>query len=167
MTVKCPECGASLGDGETCDDLFNRMLALEWEAMACLRGQTPPEEFLMTPAGAEGLKTHFFAVGTNQLQHPDRLEVAMIHALRDDIAAVLAGTTTIARTRLRQRRELDGPRRVRRRETGRDPALGPWPDSWPITVADICTVSVHNYVTAVRRWAEATTEAIRSVPGTA
>lgn len=161
----CPDCGAALGDAETCNDLFNRMLALEWEVMAYLGGSVPPEKFLETPSGADGLNAHFYAVGTYQLQHPDRLEVAMIHGLRDEIGAMLAGTTTIAETRLRHRRQFDGPQRVRRRETGRDPALGPWPDRWPTTVADICVVAVEDYVGAVRRWAETSLYAIRAVRG--
>jgi hypothetical protein len=161
----CPECGAPLGDGETCLDLFNRMLALEWQAIALL-GDGPSADSVPPPPSDLGLRTHFFAVATYQLQHPDGLEAGAVLGLRESIGDMLAGRTTIAETRAKARRLFDGPRRVRRQiATERDPALGPSPEHWPMTVADCCDVAPEAYFDVVRRWTEsamATIAAVRS-----
>jgi hypothetical protein len=160
----CPECGAPLEDGETCTDLFNRMLALEWQAIGEAGQGIPAEEFLATKSGGEGMRAHFFSVGSYQLQHPDRLDPKAVLGLRNGIENVLSGTNTVEDIRRGAREIFDGPRRVRRRDTStRHPALGLWPDHWPLTVADCCAVPASDYSAAVRRWAEATLEAIRAV----
>lgn len=159
----CAECGAPLGEGEACLDLFDRMLALEWQAIARLGDgqsttQSPP------PPNDLGPRIHFFAVGTYQLQHPDTLDAAAVLGLYTSIGDMLAGRTTVAETRAKARRSFDGPRRVRRRgATERDPTLGPWPELWPMTVADCCDVEPEAYFDAVRGWTESAMATIVAV----
>lgn len=157
----CPECGAPLGSGESCTDLFNRMLAVEWEMIGRLGHGIAPEAFLATEAGAIRTRAHFLAVGSYQLQHPAGLTAAALTGLHRGIVDVLAGRRQVADVRLDARRAFNGPQRVRRSaEEGRDPALGPWPAAWPVTVADCCDVDPDDYAEAVRRLAEATVAAI-------
>ncbi len=163
--TRCPECGAALRPGETCTDLFNRMLALEWEVIGALGVGIPPEEFQSSGPGKEGLRAHFFAVGSYQLQHPDRLETRAVLGLWSSMADMIAGRATREDVLRKGREAFDGPARVRRREPGRDPALGDWPRDWPVTVADICDLSPAGYIAAVGRWAEATSAAISAVRG--
>ncbi|MGV8841230.1 MAG: DUF5946 family protein [Bauldia sp.] len=160
----CPECGARLRAGETCADLFNRMLAVEWEMIGRIGHGITPEAFLATEAGAAGTKAHFLAVGSYQLQHPERLSAAALTGLHEGLRDVLAGRRQVADVRLAARRAFNGAQRVRRR-TGesRDPRLGPWPSAWPVTVADCCDVDPDDYIDAVRRLAEATVAAIDAV----
>ncbi|MCW5714514.1 MAG: hypothetical protein KIT43_08400 [Bauldia sp.] len=165
--TSCAECGARLGPGETCTDLFNRMLAVEWAMIGRLGGGIAPEAFLATAAGSIGTRAHFFAVGSYQLQHPEGLTAAALTGLLLGIGDVLAGRRGVTDIRLDARRAFNGPQRVRRgRGEGRDPALGKWPSAWPLTVADCCDVDPDDYADAVRRLAEATVAAIDAVrPG--
>lgn len=148
MAGRCPECGAPLGDGESCEDLFNRMLALEWQAI---------NEGAVT---ASGLDAHFFAVSTYQLQHPDRLEVGVVIGLAESLKDVLQGRRRRVDVRASAASAFAGPARVRRRAPGRDQELGTWPSQWPRTVADCCDVPPNAYAAAVRDWAEATVRTI-------
>lgn len=159
----CPECGTRLGPGETCTDLFNRMLAVEWEMIGRLGRGIAPEAVLATEAGAIGTRAHFFAVGSYQLQHPAELTATALGGLHKGLGDVLAGERQVADVRLDARRAFNGPQRVRRPGEGRDPALGPWPSAWPVTVADCCEVDPDDYADAVRRLAEATVAAIDAV----
>lgn len=160
----CPECGARLRPGETCGDLFNRMLAVEWAMIGLLEESTDEKASRSSDAGAIGTRAHFFAVGSYQLQHPDGLTAEALVGLYAGLGDVLAGRRAVADIRLEARRAFDGPQRVRRRpEDGRDPALGPWPAEWPVTVADCCDVAPEAYADAVERLAEATVAAIDAV----
>ena len=161
--ASCPECGAPLATGETCIELFNRMLALEWTVIAEIGKGVPPDEFQSSGPGKEALRAHFFAVGSYQLQHPDRLEVRVVLGLWRSIEEVLAGRATREEILRRGRETFDGPTRVRRREAGRDTRLGAWPSAWEMTVADVCAVPPADYIATVRRWAETTAAAIRTV----
>jgi hypothetical protein len=162
--LSCPECGARLGPGETCTDLFNRMLAVEWEMIGRLGSGIAPEAFIATAAGAIGTRAHFFAVGSYQLQHPDGLTAYALTGLHHGVADVLAGRRQVAEVRLDARKAFNGPQRVRRLAgEGRDPTLGPWPSVWPLTVADCCDVEPDDYAEAVARFAEATAAAIDAV----
>ena len=161
--ASCPECGAPLAADETCTDLFNRMLELEWTVMAEIAKDIPPDEFQSSGPGKAALRAHFFAVGTYQLQHPDRLEVPAVLGLWRSMEEVLAGRATREEILRRGRETFDGPTRVRRREPGRDPRLGAWPSTWEMTVADVCAVPPSDYIATVRRWAETTAAAIRAV----
>jgi hypothetical protein len=161
--ARCPECGAPLPAGETCADLFNKMLALEWTVIGEIGSGIPPEEFQSSGPGREALRAHFFAVGTYQLQHPDRLEVSAVLGLWRSMEEMLAGRATREDVLRTARDSFDGPKRVRRRETARDTRLGAWPATWEMTVADVGAVPPSNYIATVRGWAETTAAAIRSV----
>ena len=164
--ANCPECGAPLPAGETCTDIFNKMLALEWTVIGEIGSGIPPEEFQSSGPGREALRAHFFAVGTYQLQHPDRLEVSAVLGLWRSMEEMLAGRATREDVLRNARDSFDGPKRVRRRDPGRDPSLGAWPETWETTAADVCAVPPSDYIATVRRWAETTAAAIRAVrPG--
>lgn len=164
--LRCPECGASLGAGEACIDVFNRMLALEWTVIGEIGRGIPPEEFQSSAPGREALRAHFFAVGSYQLQHPDRLEVPAVLGLWRSMEEMLAGRATREDVLRKARDSFDGPKRVRRREPGRDARLGAWPSTWEMMAADVCAVPPSDYIATVRRWAETTAAAIRAArPG--
>jgi len=160
----CPECLAPHSTGETCVDLFNRMLAVEWEMIRRLDSGVAHEVTRAGDARATGTRSHFFAVGSYQLQHPAGLTATALIGLHNGLGDVLAGERQVADVRLDARKAFNGPQPVRRdRGEGRDPALGPWPSAWPVTVADCCDVDPDDYADAVRRLAEATVAAINAV----
>ncbi|MCC6734923.1 MAG: hypothetical protein IT534_02205 [Bauldia sp.] len=164
MPNRCPECGAPPGAGESCADLFNRMLAVEWEMIGRIGRRIAPEAFLAREVAAVGMKAHFFAVGSYQLQHPAGLTAAALAGLHQGLGDVLAGRREVADVRLAARRAFNGPQRVRRSAAGgRDPMLGLWPSTWPLTVADCCDVDPDTYADAVARLAAATVAAIDAV----
>src|SRR5262245_45586913 len=99
MAGACPECGAPVPGGASCRDHFHALLLLESEIL-----------------GGPGNTTHFYAVGSYALQHPESMgyTAAALAGLR----ARLAGRVTMEQVRWRVRRAADGAARVLRRPGG-------------------------------------------------
>lgn len=143
MADHCPECGAPVADGRSCQDNFHALLLLEGEI-----------------AGVPGSLLHFYAVATYALQHPDSMNytAGALAGLRNTLADVLEGRLTPDGLRHRVRSAANGATRVTRRK-GEDRV--DWPrGNWPVTIAAVCTVddfgsydSHQEYADRVTRWA--------------
>jgi len=130
----CPDCGASIADGETCRALFERLLAHEYAF---------PEAF-----GA----VHHVTVAAYSLQHPRGYSRDAIRMWRVIIAESLDGVSTPANFLERARAHFSGGVRVR--EPGAEPPDG-WPRTWPVTAADVVdTPDAAAHIERVRQWAE-------------
>lgn len=136
MLETCAECGAPFLNGGSCQDKFHSLLLLE--------GRVP---------GAPGSIVHFYAVACYVLQHPDSMNntADALHGLKASLGDALAGRVTVDDLRRRARYAAEGATRIRRRDE--DPPATWRRGGWPLTVADVCTVSPEEYVEAVTRWA--------------
>src|SRR5262245_30457051 len=101
MAGACPEWGAP--GGASCRDHFHALLLLESEI-----------------PGGPGNTTHFYAVGSYALQHPESMgyTAAALAGLRARLAERVAGRVTMEQVRRRVRRAADGAARVLRRPGG-------------------------------------------------
>jgi hypothetical protein len=147
MAELCPECGAPVPDGGSCRDNFHALLLLEWEI-----------------PGGPGALSHFYAVASYGLQHPDGMNYTAdtLAGLRAAVADVLDGRATLAEIRRRTRRAMDGPMRATRRAGD---AAVPWRrGGWPMTVADVLTVGpdANSYAERVTSWARSVRETLDS-----
>src|SRR5262245_5473515 len=117
---KCPECGAGIVAGGSCQENFHDLLALESQL----------------PNGPD-LLAHFYAVSSYNLQHPAsmRLTADALEGLRATVADVLDGKIMLEQARRRASRGARASGRVTRR--GHDPIVAWGVASWPITVKDI------------------------------
>jgi hypothetical protein len=132
----CPECGAPIPAGGTCQENFYALLFLEAEM-----------------PGGPGAMAHFYAVASYGLQHPASMKytVEALEVLRAVVADVLAGTATIADVRQRVGATAKQAGRVTRRNEDRIPR---WPiEAWPIVITDVLPGGVAGYAARVERWA--------------
>jgi hypothetical protein len=144
MDGKCPECGALLGEGETCRDQFHALLLLEYEVAS------DPAEV----AGGRGEIAHFYAVSSYLLQHPDGMNVTAgtVAGVRRNLADHLAGRASLPELLRRVRQAADGAARVTRRPGDE---VVHWPVvAWPLTIADVLAGGVPGYADRVATWAE-------------
>lgn len=149
----CHECGASLPEGGSCQDLFHQLLAIEHAYLALL----PPD------AGEQGEVAHFYAVSTYILQHPEqmRFTAEALAGVRENLEAHLDGRFSLEAVRRHVRRHADGAARVTRRKG--DPVVH-WPvDAWQLTVQDVLAPGPAGYGDRVAEWAEATLASLRKV----
>lgn len=131
--TECPDCGAPLGDGESCRGLFDRLLAHEYAF---------PEAF-----GA----VHHLTVAAYSLQHPRGYSRDAIRMWQVIVAESLDGVSTPANFLERARAQFSGGVRVR--EPGAEPPDG-WPRRWPMTAADVVdTADAAAHSERVRQWA--------------
>lgn len=148
----CPDCGAPVAEGGSCRELFDQLLAYEYES---------PQSF-----GA----VHHLTVAAYFLQHPRGYSRGAIDMWRIIVDESLDGVSTPADFLRRARGQYAGAVRVR--EPGAEPPPG-WPTSWPMTVADVVArdgkmVDSERYTQRVRQWAasiRATLEACGFVEG--
>lgn len=113
-TTTCPECGALLADGMSCQDMLGAIIA--WEAQ-----------------DAELLNEHFLTVAAYNLQHPAQFTEAAIDGLRVVFAERLDHNLGIAEIRRRIGGAAAGTARVLKPEEERQPMLR----RWSRTVADV------------------------------
>ncbi len=112
------------------------------------------------PGGPGGLP-HFYAVGTYQLQHPTSLRAEAAIQLWATVEEALAGKVQIPDILARMRRRFGGATTVRPKDGETSDTLGTWPQSWQMTVADICATDPRYYIEMVERWASTTVATIR------
>ncbi|MFN3648707.1 MAG: DUF5946 family protein [Armatimonadota bacterium] len=143
MPDTCPECGAPVPEGGSCQESFHALLALE--------GQVP---------GAPGSLVHFYTVGCYALQHPDsmRYTAEALRGLRTSLADALDGRAGVDELRRRAREAANGSARVLRREG--DPPVAWRRGGWPMNVADVLAGGAGRYVESVLRWAAAIRETL-------
>ena len=148
----CPECGAAVPDGGSCQDHFHSLLLLEGEI-----------------DGVPGSILHFYAVAAYNLQHPDSMNFTgdALGGLREALADVLDGRMSIEGLRRRGHGDTDGARRVTRRPG--DAPVAWRRGGWPLTIADVCTAETfgecdtyEDYADRVVRWARSVRETLDS-----
>ena len=142
----CPDCGAPVGEGGSCRELFDHLLAYEYES---------PASF-----GA----AHHLTVAAYFLQHPRGYSRGAIDMWRVIVDESLDGVSTPTDFLHRARGQFAGGVRVR--EPGAEPPER-WPTSWPLTVADVVArdgeaMDAEAHVSRVRQWAESIRAALHT-----
>ena len=145
MSERCPECGAALPDTGDCWTRVHQLLEIEGRVLASL----DPED---------GMRAHFFAIATYQLQHPFRVTADALPVMRGALRDMLSDAPPpIARVR----REIG--RMASRSKVGRDAQPGDrthidpaWPRQWTMTAETVVTRPESAYPETVRAWALAT-----------
>lgn len=133
MSSTCPQCGAKLAPGETCQDRFNICLVKEFDLAAC---------------GA----VHHLTVPSYLLQHNAYSREGWLDA-REGLAQFIQHGLAPAEARRKNRARLDSGHRSWSLTKG--PKLpGIENIRWTITIADIRLDTAENYCADVRRWAE-------------
>lgn len=142
---KCPECGAQLREGVTCEDYFYQMLF--WE-----------NEF------PENGEVHHLAVLCYHLQHPSRYSPEGLRYALGLLADFVERGRDPQEVRRRSRDSVDSGSRSWK-ITGRPGAQGayPRPVRWKMTAADVVAGGAEQYRASVRAWARATLAAARAV----
>jgi hypothetical protein len=138
----CPDCGAAITHGLTCQDHFHQMLY--WEAEDPTRGEV-----------------HHLMVLCYHLQHPGRYSPeGLIHAqgLLEDF--VVRGISP-AEVRQRNRDQVASDQRTWK-ITARPDAHGAYdrPIAWTMTAADVVAGGADRYCDNVRLWTRSVYEAV-------
>ncbi|MEU7755133.1 DUF5946 family protein [Micromonospora sp. NPDC049101] len=151
-TDRCAECGGALPASGDCWTRLHELLEIETRVLPTLEPQV-------------GMRAHFFAVATYQLQHPSRLTRATLdrlHAAVDEMTGPAA--PPLARLRRDMGRFAAGSRKVTRSAppTDRSHIDRRWPVSWSVTAHDVTEGQESEYPDAVGRWAVATLADLRA-----
>jgi hypothetical protein len=139
----CAECGAEVPAGGRCRENFHQLLLLE--------GEVP---------GAAGSVTHFFAVASYNLQHPESVGLTAEAAigLLDAFEDILDDRLTLEQLRTQVRRAASSAGRVTRRVG--EPAPTWFRGPWPLTCCDVIAAGAGAYRERVREWAESIRETL-------
>lgn len=143
--ARCAECGAPLPQGGECRDLFESLLLLE--------GEIP---------GSAGSISHFYAVSTYLLQHPDSMSLTQeaLDRLRVAAADALDGRVSLDDLRRRARWVASVAERVTRRP---GQAAPDWRrGGWAMTITEVLTADENTYADVVRAWAQSARETLDS-----
>ncbi|MEU4476006.1 DUF5946 family protein [Micromonospora sp. NPDC023888] len=150
-TDRCAECGAAVPTSGDCWTRLHELLEIETRVLPSL----DPEA---------GMRAHFFAVATYQLQHPSRLTreaLDRLHASVDEMTG--PAPPPIARLRRDMGRFAAGSQKVTRSAPPSDRSHidARWPVSWSVTAQDVTERAESEYPDAVGRWAVATLADLR------
>ncbi len=138
---RCPECGADLQPGQSCDELFARVLG--WEH----RGA--PETYAC----------HHLLVMAWELQHPSRFTEPALEWVRTSLRRSLRDGVTAQRLLSESRDAFQQTRRTWKvTRHGVQPVLR----RWPRTIADVVAEGPGALPESIRRMADATLEALES-----
>lgn len=131
----CPECGARLEPGQTCDDLFGQVLAWEHEGA--------PETYAC----------HHLLAMCWEAQHPSRFSEEALAWVRTSLRRVLVEDVTAQRLLAESRDAFAQSHRTWRvTRHGVEPVL----HQWSHTIADVVAEGFDALPHSIRRWAEAT-----------
>ncbi|MBX3059717.1 MAG: hypothetical protein KF770_24975 [Anaerolineae bacterium] len=132
----CPECGAVLPTGQSCQDLFDQMLLWEWEH---------------PPLG----EVHHLMVLCYHLQHPHLYSPEGLAYARRLLAQFVAQGLSPTEARQQNRAQVSSANR-NWKITGTAVAFGAYdqPMNWTMTAVDIITGGPENYGERVRAWAQ-------------
>lgn len=141
----CPECGATVPTGASCQANFQALLALEWDI-----------------PGGPGEIPHFFAVATYGIQHPGSMNYTQetVNGLLSAVRDVLDGRASIADIRARVREHAASIGRVTRRDGDTVPFNQV--EAWPTVVTDVVAGGVEEYQKRVEQWARSVVETLNS-----
>lgn len=139
---RCFECGAHFPPGGACRDHLDAVLALETQ-LAHERADVWDRL---------GAVTHFYAVGSYMLQHPEGMggTLAALHGLRTQLARHLDGLDDMDAIAARVRSEANGAARVTRRNSDPIPTWGI--GDWPVSIIDVLAAGLDGYCDAVGIW---------------
>lgn len=144
-TTTCPECGAALQDGLTCQDHFHQMLA--WEA------EYPDKT----------LAVHHLLVLCYYLQHPHLYSPEGLQGAKKLLFAFVEEGVTPQEMRRRLRDVVDSSKRTWK-VTGTPDSYGAYahPIHWPMTARDVTAGGVESYMDNVWAWARSMCEALKA-----
>ncbi len=137
MTSVCPECGAQLADGTTCQSIFDSFLALEFSDPAY---------------GA----VHFLTVACFMIQH-NRYSDEALAWIQPKLRAHLEDGLAVEDLRRQAAAETRSPERGWK--VLRSTQARPLPEvAWQVTIADVAAhaADAQSYCDWVRRWGAAT-----------
>ena len=142
---KCPECGASLADGQNCTDHFHQMLF--WES------QYP-----------EIWEVHHLMVLCYHLQHPHLYSPDGLKFSAGLLADFVARGISPQEVRQRDRDKVDSGKRDFK-ITGRPGAEGRYENKpqWTLTAGDVVAGGIERYNDNVRAWAKSMYDALVAV----
>lgn len=144
MDAVCVECGSPLPLGGECWTRVHELLEIESHVLVDVNVEI-------------GLRAHYYAIASYQLQHPSRSNLPVLLGLFGDVAAMLDEPRPMSELRRDVRRRLRDGQVSRIAEPGdRAHIPGQWPTQWTITAADVIARPEDQYVALVRGWAEAT-----------
>ena len=131
----CPECGAVLTDGQTCEDYFHQMLY--WEAEHPTYGEV-----------------HHLTVLCYHLQHPSLYSPDGLNEARRLLVEFVEWGTSPVEVRQRNRDYVDSGRRTWK-IIATATSRGSYNQSvkWNMTAADVVMDGPENYCDNVRAWA--------------
>lgn len=142
MAYPCPECGAILSEGVTCQDLFDSFLVLEFS----------------DPGYGE---VHMLTVACYMIQH-GRYSDEGLAWIESKLRAYLEEGVGVAEIRRRAAQETGQSKRTWR--VARPPDAPPRRKiAWSMTIADVATQyrDARSYCELVRQWARATLREIK------
>jgi hypothetical protein len=113
-TGRCPECGAALDQGVTCQEQLAEVLG--WESL-----------------DRELFQLHFYTVACFNLQHPAQFTDDAIQQLRSTFVAAIDGTTPLETLRRQMGSKFETSSRVLKDPGDRHPVLR----EWDVTMADV------------------------------
>lgn len=131
----CPECGASLRDGRTCQEIFDSFLVLEFEDPAY---------------GA----VHFFTVACFYIQH-NRYSDEGLRWINATLRESLADSSNL--DNLYRRAQTSAQNTSRRWKVNRVPGAPKLPQiDWQMTIGDVASQyqDAASYCALIRQWAE-------------
>ncbi|MBV9259473.1 MAG: hypothetical protein JO215_15760 [Ktedonobacteraceae bacterium] len=137
MTERCPECGALLTEGNTCQSIFDEVLSLEY---------TNPEYG----------KVHFLTVTCFMIQHGRYSDEALAWAKSALRAYLDEGVTA---QQIRQRTAKETNRATRTWKITRQAGAPPLPKvAWSTTIADVAQSlqDAGKYCEQIEKWAHIT-----------
>ena len=141
----CPDCGAALADGHTCEDDFHQMLY--WEA-----------EF------PEYGVVHHLMVLCYYLQHPHLYSPEGVEDGRTLLVNFVEKGATPQDMRRDNRERLDSGNRKWNISGKKVSGSYSQQPQWTITAADVVANGSNNYVESVKAWAKSVNEALKVVP---
>jgi len=136
MVSQCPECGALWGDGRTCRDHFDQMLAWEFE----------------DPGGAGA--AHHLTVLCYHLQHPSLYSPEGLEYGKRLLAEFVDGGVSPEAVRRRNRDHVNSINH-KFKIKGTPDSHGSYDHTiaWTMTAADVTTDGLNDYCERVRAWA--------------
>ena len=144
MSVRCPECGAVLSEGSTCQTIFEEFLSIEY---------TDPEYG----------QVHFLTVACFMIQH-GRYSDESLAGMQSLLRAYLDEELTPQQLRERATKGMNHA--TRPRKITRQADAPPLPKvAWSLTIADVAQSmqTPEEYCQQVKQWAHATLQQMPSL----
>lgn len=145
MAEHCPHCGAVLVNGNSCEDVFNSLLALEF-------------------SDSEYGKVHLLTVACYMIQHQQYSDEGLIWIYRQ-LTRFLYESVPVEHIRREARWETDN--RQRNWHMRREPGSASLPEiRWEITIQEVApsTTAPEQYCRTVTNWARATVRQMTAYP---